>query len=147
MAKTTLGIEGKLYRNTGSWASPVWNEIPNVKDLSLGLEKGEADASSRFTKWKLTRGAMKEATIEWGMIRDSTDADWLALHTAWLADTVVGFAVADGPIATAGTMYFKVECEILKFSHTENMEEVMITEVSIKPARTDNAPDWITVPS
>lgn len=25
-----LGLDAKLYRNTGTFASPVWNEIANV---------------------------------------------------------------------------------------------------------------------
>jgi len=37
-----LGMEAKLYRNTGSYESPVWAEVENVKDLALNLEAGEA---------------------------------------------------------------------------------------------------------
>ena len=29
-----LGLNAKLYRNTGSYASPTWNEIGNVKDVT-----------------------------------------------------------------------------------------------------------------
>ncbi len=33
-----LGMEAKLYRNTGTYAAPMWVEMINVKDLTLKLE-------------------------------------------------------------------------------------------------------------
>jgi len=44
-----LGLDARLYRNTGSYASPTWNFVQNVKDLTLNLEVGEADVSTRGT--------------------------------------------------------------------------------------------------
>lgn len=42
-----LGLDAKLYRNTGTFASPAWNEIQNVKDVTLNLEAGKADVTTR----------------------------------------------------------------------------------------------------
>lgn len=143
--RTILGIEGILYRNTATWGSPTWNPIPNCKDLSLTLEKGEAGANTRFTKWKLSRGAMIDSGVEFGMVYDPGDSDYQALKAAFFAGTVINFAIADGDIAVTGTEYLKVDCEVMKFNIPQNLEEVMSVEVAIKPARTDNAPAWTTV--
>jgi hypothetical protein len=34
------GINAKLYRYTGTFPTPAWNEITNVKDATLNLEAG-----------------------------------------------------------------------------------------------------------
>ena len=41
-----LGLDAKLYHNTGSYGAPVWSEISNVRDLTLSLEDGEADVTT-----------------------------------------------------------------------------------------------------
>ncbi len=32
-----LGLDAKLYRNTGTYDTPTWVEMTNVKDLTLNL--------------------------------------------------------------------------------------------------------------
>ena len=41
-----LGINGKLYQNTGAYGSPTWVEITNVRDLTLNMDAAEADATT-----------------------------------------------------------------------------------------------------
>jgi hypothetical protein len=140
--KTILGLEAKLYRNTGTYASPTWDEVKNVKDLSLGLEKSEADVSNRESGWEMIRGALKKATIEFQMIYDTADTDWTAFKNAFLNGTAVELAVMDGPIATAGSEGLRASFEVLKWSHSQNLEEALMTDISIKPTRADNPPAW-----
>ncbi|GAB4138374.1 MAG: hypothetical protein Tsb009_06550 [Planctomycetaceae bacterium] len=53
-----LGMEAKLYRNTGTYALPTWVEMINVKDLTLNLEAGEADVTTRGNAgWRATIAA------------------------------------------------------------------------------------------
>ena len=60
-----LGMEAKLYRNTGTYALPTWVEMINVKDLTLNLEAGEADVTTRGNAgWKATIAALKDGSIE-----------------------------------------------------------------------------------
>ena len=50
-----LGLDARPYRNTAAYASPTWNEVKNVKDLTLSLEAGEADATTRGNGgWRVT---------------------------------------------------------------------------------------------
>ena len=42
-----LGMQAKLYRNTATHETPLWDEMTNVKDLTLNLEKGQADVTTR----------------------------------------------------------------------------------------------------
>jgi len=36
-----FGLDAKLYRNDGSYESPTWTEMKNVRDVTLNVEKGE----------------------------------------------------------------------------------------------------------
>ena len=37
-----LGVDAKLYVNTGTFAAPVWSELTNARDVTVPLEASEA---------------------------------------------------------------------------------------------------------
>ena len=78
-----LGLDAKLYRNTGTFATPVWDIIGNVKDLTLNLETGEADVSTRANNgWRATVGTLKDASLEFAMVWDTGDTDFTEIGRA-----------------------------------------------------------------
>lgn len=49
-------------------------EITNVKDLTVSLEKAEADASTRANNgWHATVGTLKDASIEFTVLNQDGD--------------------------------------------------------------------------
>lgn len=142
---TKLGIEGKLYRNTGTYSSPTWSEMKDVSDLTLSLESVEADVTTREGGgWGLSQGAIKNAGIEFKTVWDTGDSHFTALRDAWLNHTNVELLCLDGASTTAGSQGLRASFQVLKFNRTENNEEAMLGEVAVKPARSDNAPAWYT---
>jgi len=138
---SVLGLDGKLYYNTASFGTPTWTEITNVKDLDLPMEKSEADVTTRNNGgFRAVRGALKSATLSFGMVYDPTDTIWEAIRDAFMNNTTVEFAVADGAIATVGTEYFRAETEIMKFGRSEQLEQAMMSDVEAKPTYTTNGP-------
>ncbi len=103
-----LGMQAKLYRNTGDYATPVWVELTNAKDVTLNLEKGEADVTTRGNNgWKATAATLKDMSVEFQMVYDTEDSSYSALEQAFFQDEIVEVAVADGVIATEGTKYIR----------------------------------------
>ncbi len=50
-------------------------EITNVKDLTVSLEKAEADASTRANNgWRATVGTLKDASIEFTVLNKEGDS-------------------------------------------------------------------------
>ena len=142
-----LGLECRLYRNTGTYATPTWNEIPNVKDLTLGVEKGEADVTTRGTGgWRATRGTLKDGNIEFQMVADSADDDFTAIQTAFFGNTTIQFAAMDGSITTTGNTGLRAEMDVLKFSRNEELENAVMFDVSLRPTYSANPPSWYVVP-
>ncbi len=141
-----LGMEGKLFRNAGTYAIPDWKEMKNVKDLTLTLEKGEADLTTRGNAgWKATVGTLKEGSIEFEMVWDTEDEGFTALQNAWFGDTPVEMAVMDGPITASGSQGLRATMSVISFSRKEPLEEAMTASISIKPTYAEHAPEWMKV--
>ena len=141
-----LGLEAKVYRNSGSYDTPQWAEMENVKDLTLNLEAGEADVTTRGNGgWRATVAALKDAAIEFEMVWDTADAAFQAIQQAFFNRAAVELAVMDGGITDAGSQGLRASFAITKFSRNEPLEEAMTVNVTAKPTYSSHAPTWMTV--
>jgi hypothetical protein len=141
-----LGLNAKLYRNSGTFAVPVWDLVTNVRDLRLNLEKGEADVTTRGGNgWEQVVATLKSATIEWGMLWDTGDTDFAAIRDSFLNDTTIEFLVLDGLVATTGSQGLRAICMVNRFTRNENLREALTVDVAAKPTYNTNAPSWFTV--
>ena len=142
-----LGMEAKLYRNTGTYAAPTWVELTNVKDLTLNLEAGEADVTTRGNAgWRATVATLKDGSIEFEMVWDTTDTNFTAIQDAFFNNTYIEFAVMDGDVASSGSQGLRATMSITNFSRSEALEEALMVSVNAKPTYAVNAPEWMTVP-
>ena len=141
-----LSQNAKFYRNTGTYATPTWDLIGNVKDLTLSLEKDETDVTTRASGgWKEFVDGMKDATIEFGMLWDTGDADFTAIKDAFTGNTSIEVLVLDGLVATAGSQGLRVTCMVKSFTRNENLGEALMVDVSLRPVKNANAaPAWYT---
>jgi hypothetical protein len=124
-----LGMDAKLNRNTGSFASPTWNPIPNVKDLTLSL------------------ATLKDASLEFEMVWDTEDDDFTAIRNAFLNNTPVEMAVLDGAHNVVGSQGLRASFMVTSFTRNEPLEEAITVSVSMKVTYSANAPAWMTVVS
>ena len=147
MPEVKLGLDAKIYRNTGSYASPSWSEVSNVRDVTLNLEKGEADVTTRAANgWRATKGTLKEMSIEFEMLWLTGDAGFEAVKDAFLNNTTIEFLALDGSISTSGNQGPRAEMDVISFSRNEPLEEGITVSVSLKTTQSDNPPSWYEVP-
>jgi len=140
-------MEAKLYWNSGTYAVPTWEEMGNVKDVTLNLEKGEADVTTRANDgWRATLGTLKEGSIEFEMVWDTDDAGFLALKDAYFNDTAIEMAVMDGDVAASGSQGLRASFSVTNFSRSEPLEEAIGVSVTLKVTYSANAPEWMIVP-
>lgn len=141
-----LGLEAKLFRNAGTYDLPDWKEVVNVKDLTLNLEAGEADATTRGNNgWKATLATLKDGSIEFEMIWDTADAEFTAIKDAFFNKSPVEVAVLDGDVATTGSQGLRSSMAITNFSRNEPLEEAITVSVTAKPTYSANPPAWMVV--
>ena len=139
-----LGLDAKLYRNTSVYATPTWDEITNIRDLTLNLEAGEADVTTRGNNgWRATVATLKDGSIEFEMIWDSEDPDFTAIRDGFLNKTAIELAVMDGGILVTGSQGLRASFMVTSFSRNEPLEEAISVSVTMKPTYSANPPDWM----
>ena len=142
-----LGLEAKLFRNTAVPPTTTWGEVKNVRDLTLNIEAGEADVTTRGNNgWRAILAALKDGSIEFEMVWDTADADFTAVKDAFFGNTPIEFAVMDGDIATAGSQGLRATMAITNFSRSEPLEEAITVSVTAKPTYSATPPSWMVVP-
>lgn len=141
-----IGNECKLYRNSGSYASPTWLEIENVKDLSYTSEAQEADLTTRANNgYTATVATLKSISVNFGMVYDPDDVDYAALETAYDAKDVIEIAICDGPIGTTGTKGIRLSTQIFSFGQDQALTEGVTVPVTMKTTYSSNAPSRFTI--
>jgi hypothetical protein len=141
-----LGMEAKLYYDPAGVGGGTWNELTNVKDVTLNLEAGEADVTTRGNAgWRATVSTLRDGSIEFEMVWDTADAGFTAIKDAYFSNTPIGFAVMDGDIITPGSQGLQADMAITNFSRNEALEEAIMVSVTAKPTYSATAPAWVTI--
>lgn len=143
-----LSENAKLYRNTGTYESPVWDEITLVKDLTLNMTKSAVDITTRASGGFVENiDGLIDATVDFSLLWDTADADFTAIQTAFLAKTSIEFLVLDGGSDVVGAQGLRATMMVEGFTRNETLGEALMVDVTIRPTRAANAPAWYTVPS
>ena len=134
-----LGLEAKLYYGVAG-AAPT-TELTNVKDVTLNLEAGEADVTTRGNAgWRATVGTLKSGTVEFEMVWDTADAGFAAIKNAYFNNTPIALAILDGAAGEG----LEADFAITNFSRKEALEEAITVSVTAKPTYSTRAPQWRT---
>ncbi|MEM9658878.1 MAG: hypothetical protein AAF961_11000 [Planctomycetota bacterium] len=131
-----MGADAKLYRNTGTHATPTWAEIENVVDLSQPDAFSEGNQSTRASRIKMYRKAMREVSIEWGMLVEMHDADFLAILAAYLdPEAALEILVLNDDITVTGARGIRAFVQIFSNNLGQPLEEGQTRQVVAKPTR------------
>lgn len=139
---SSLGMNGKAYYGTaGTTAS---TELTNITDVTLNLETGAADVTTRGNNgWRATVATLKDGTAEFEMIYDPDDAGFIAIQAAWAASTPIALLFLNA----SGGSGLDADFVITNFSRSEPLEEAMKVSVTAKPTYSTRAPVWGAVGS
>ena len=122
MEEVRLGLDAVLTINGA--------EIKNCKDLTVSLEKAEADATTRDNNgWRATVGTLKDASIEFAVLNKVGDSAFATLQGLFMSGDPceVGISDAGGTLA--------LTCEVMSFNVNQNLEEVISADVTLKPTQ------------
>jgi predicted secreted protein len=133
-----LGLDAVLMR--GPAGETATDEVTNIKDLTLSLESGEADVTTRATKgWRASVATLKEASLEFTILYDTEDDDYNAFAQAYFNNTPLALFVTDG--ANGG---LDADWSITGFSVEQPLEEALSVSVTAKPTASTRPPEWKT---
>ena len=121
-----LGMNAKVYQGTAGADLEALTEMGNVKDVTVTMEAGEADITTRANQgWRATAPTLRECTAEFEMLWKPGDAAFEAIKTAFLTASPLRLAVltgaksADGATPVSGTEGPLGDFSITNFSRSE----------------------------
>jgi len=123
-ATYVLGMKAKIMLDA--------SELSNVKDVTLTMQAGEADITTRANQgWKATAPTLRECTVEFQMQHKPGDAGFAAIKNAFLNSTTVTLKVltaaeADGGEGPSGKF------AITGFTRNEGLEDAINYSVTAK---------------
>lgn len=140
-----LGVNGKIYRNTGTYGTPTWNLISNVRDINTPWSFGSHEVSQRGAGgFRQHEPTLIDIEFSMTQIYDPADDDYVALLAAMQARTAVDFFILDQAQATAGSQGPRALFKCHKFERTEGLDAVMEVNMDFKLCYSANNPAWST---
>ena len=132
-----LGMNCDLYRGTaGSTASTL---MTNVTDVTVSMEKDEADVTTRGNNgYKATVGTLKSGTIEFTMIWDTDDDNFTAIKNAYFNDTAIALFASDG-----NGSGLDGDFSITNFSQGQPLAEAVTVSITAKLTYSTRAPEYV----
>jgi len=141
MASAKLGLQCQLFQ--GVAGSQATTEVTNVENLAIGLERDEADVSTRAADgWEVVVGGLRKGALEFNQVYDTDDVVFEAIRDAFFAtdpdDNILSFFVTDG--AGSG---LDADFTILSWKVDQPLKEGVKVAITAKPTRTNRVPTWI----
>lgn len=145
MATAMKGEDFYLYRNTGTWSSPTWNECDFVRDVDHKRDGDKQESHYRGSEFKRYRKGKKSVELSVQSEIRIGDADYAAFEASYDDNSAICLASANGPIATSGTKYWKYDCECMSIGEPQNDGTIVVATLEFSLADTSNEPTLITV--
>jgi len=141
-----FGWECKLYRNTGTYEEPKWNEVVKAEGVTPGNVYGEEDVSSRAEAGeKAVVPTQLAREVKFSMLADAADEDYEAFRTAHAGRIPIEVMVLDGDAETAGSYGFRATMAVMGFEEAQPVNNIVRTQITLKPTLADNPPEWVEI--
>ena len=137
-----VGLEAKLlYGTAGSTGA---SEATNVKDVSLSLEAGSADITTRAAQgWRVKKATLKEGSLEFEMNYDTEDAFCVDVIQKYITGDAISLFVSDGAGEGLDADWIITNC-----SMEQPLEDAVTVSVTAEPTMTggtkSRAPNWVS---
>lgn len=138
-----LGLDAKAFYGTaGTRASTA---LTNIKDVTVNLETGEADITTRASNgWRSTKATLKDGSVEFQMVWDDEDAGFSAIKDAYFDNEPIALLFLDKE--GSGGQGLDADFSITNFSKSEPLDEAQMVSVTAKPTYVSRAPAWYEAP-
>lgn len=152
MPAPKTGHQMKLYRNAGTIATPSWQLICAVGDVSIpDLTRGMAELKSRCSQFtKNLASIIQSISVEFRLFHGMDPTNFDLIRADFFAGTVTQWAVMDGPIATNGSEGLTLPALVESFPWDQPLEDVSGHDVRLAVAYMEESsveidPAWLVV--
>lgn len=125
-----FGFEGKLYYGTAGGTADT--ELDNCKDVSVNSEYNESDVSTRADNGdEAIALTSRKHSIEFTMLKDTTDANYIAISDAHFNRTTLAIKALD----YAAGPGWQTDMVVSSFKDDQPLSEAQTVSVTMKRAR------------
>jgi hypothetical protein len=134
MARVRLGVNCKLYRNTGTHSTPTWTEIDIVKEVEITADMQEYDITTRAEGGATaTEPTLLNIEIN-GMIRkDDEHVGFLAMDNAFWQREALEYLIHDGATNSENSRGIRTFAKIFEWSEGQKNGDVVEKKFKLKP--------------
>lgn len=144
----------KLYRNTGTYAIPVWVLMAEIGDVNIpDLARTMAEMKRRSSQFAVNFAALIQTiSIEFKQWHGLDATNFTAMKTNFFAGTAEEWGLFDTLVATSGSQGLRCPVLIAEWPWQQNLEDVSDHDLVAKtaywesPAGTAVNPTWYVAP-
>ena len=130
-----LGMNAKIYQGVAGAEIGDLDEMDNVKDVTLNLDAGMADVTTRANAgWRANATTLKECSVDWEMLWKPGDPGFEAIKDAFLGSSQIRLAVLTGAWDAEDVAGPIGDFSISKFTRSEPLEDGITVSVTAKLA-------------
>lgn len=133
-----LSRRAKSYWNAGTYASPVWTLITNLRDETVDGATTNVDVSVRDVDDTLTAPVGHDYTVTGQQVKNRANAFYLVMEAAYDALTPIEILTLDGPVGTTGSRGLRATYAVTKFTENRAYTDIQLIDFELKPTLTEN---------
>lgn len=135
-----VGVFCKLYINSGSYGSPVWEEVDLISDLADNAAWERGDSSARRSRVRTMEPTMLGLELTGSVRTDYTDDRYNDLRDAFLTNGTLDILVLTGDIGVNGSLGFRFDAKVFDFGSDQALANVLFNSFVMIPSASDNEP-------
>lgn len=129
-----LGIKCKCYRNTGTWGTPVWDEIKNISDFQIDPKWAFGEAKIRATRVSMVAPTTLTCAVTGKMLKDNADTDFIAFNTAFQTAASLDLLILDGAKDFAGADGVRGYFYLEGWTESQGTGDIVYKDFGLSPA-------------
>lgn len=128
-----IGPKCAVYRNTGTYGSPTWTAITNVRDAQVAIPWDLVEASIRDTRVRLYHPTQIDFAVSLTVRCDDADAGYQALLGAAQEGTTIDMMILDGLVSVEGSAGVRSHFHVSMTGQPQGIGDVLYATFDLKP--------------
>lgn len=128
-----LGINCKMYRNTGTYEVPALSEVSLVSDGTLNQEWDKGAADARESRVHQNVKTMLGLSYNFRLKKKPLDTNYEAIMNLFLSDDAEDMFFLDGPSNVEGTRGVRFDSQIFSATEEQGMTNVLYEDMVAEP--------------
>lgn len=133
MAANIVGILAKLYRNSATFGSPTWDEVPIVRNLTMNRKWDNGEVITRASRAKKGVPTTIDLSLSGEIQAIPDNTDYLALRTAFLAGTSIDVLALTGAHSNNGEDGVRYEAMVEDMTQNQGADGALYDTFVLRP--------------